>query len=899
MKSLISKRYGKSVFGVPLLACVGLVACGGDDGNGGPQVPITVDISADQATIQPGATAQVTATVGNDAANRGVTWTVSCPTSPCGTVSPSATTSGTPTTYAAPSTRPPADLAVSIIAIAVSNTAAAASAKITVAGGIAISIAPGDITMVPATTSTSFTATVVNDPAKGGVTWTLSCPAAPCGTVSPTTTASGVATTYTAPPTPLGSDLAVTLTATAVSNGAVGADVMFIVPGLTVGIETPPTPVKVSAGMSAQFTATVNNDPANKGVSWSLLCGVTECGTVSVSTSASGTPVTYTAPATPPPTDVLVTLTATSVTAPSVQGSVSVTVPAIAIGITPPSALIPLNVTQPFTGTVSYDPTASGVTWALTQSAAPCPSACGTLSAPMTAAGVATTYTAPATLPANSTVTLTATSVTDHSQSATATVTLTAGSVELIPADLNFIKIKQGKYCCVPPPQTAKLANTGNSPLTISNITIGGTNPTAFSQTNTCGSGVAAGGSCDITVKFLIGHGNYDTAVLSISDSSSDSPQQLHLTGSVHYQMTAAMRTTLAEQATAAVPPPSGVNPVGARLMHLVDSRRADPYLSNGMRRELLVRFWYPASPPASCVAAEYTSPQVWSYFGELLGVSLPRVSANSCLNAPIAVGLHPVVVFTHGFTGTFTDYSFLVEDLASRGYIVASVDHTYEATAVEFPDGRLAKSVFGSHLTKYVRSDAGALELAVSVRLGDLGFVLDELARLNAERDGYFAARLDLSRIALAGHSLGGLTTLRALESEPRFKAGILLDGVMPSHLASPLHQAVLTLVAGREGWNEDDCRLWDALHGPRLAVNMPGAEHIALSDAVWLLRSNVSTGGVSPEAAIAAMRAYVASFLDANLAGAAPESVPIASAANYPGAVIATRGQSLCAQR
>ena len=79
---------------------------------------------------------------------------------------------------------------------------------------------------------------------------------------------------------------------------------------------------------------------------------------------------------------------------------------------------------------------------------------------------------------------------------------------------------------------------------------------------------------------------------------------------------------------------------------------------------------------------------------------------------------------------------------------------------------------------------------------------------------------------------------------------------------------------------------------------MNLPGAEHIALSDAAWLLRSNVSTGGGSPEAAIAAMRAYVASFLDANLAGTAPESVPVASAANYPGAVIATRGQSLCAQ-
>jgi dienelactone hydrolase len=288
----------------------------------------------------------------------------------------------------------------------------------------------------------------------------------------------------------------------------------------------------------------------------------------------------------------------------------------------------------------------------------------------------------------------------------------------------------------------------------------------------------------------------------------------------------------------------------------------------------------------------------VWSYFGELLGVSLPRVSTNSCLNAPIAAGAHPVVVFSHGFTGTFTDYTFLVEDLASRGYVVASVDHTHEATAVEFPDGRLEKSVFGSHLTKYVRNDAGALALAVSVRLEDLRFVLDELERLNAGRDSHFAARLDLSRIALAGHSLGGLTTLRALEREPRFKAGVLLDGVMPPHLASPMHQAVLTLVAGRGQWNDDDCRLWNELRGPRLAVNLTGAEHIALSDAVWLLKGIVRTGSASPEQAIAVIRGYVATFLDSNLSG--PTAALLARpAASYPDAVVAAQAQSLCKQQ
>jgi predicted dienelactone hydrolase len=180
-------------------------------------------------------------------------------------------------------------------------------------------------------------------------------------------------------------------------------------------------------------------------------------------------------------------------------------------------------------------------------------------------------------------------------------------------------------------------------------------------------------------------------------------------------------------------------------------------------------------------------------------------------------------------------------------------------------------------------------------VRLDDLRFVLNTLQRLNAAPGGDFAGRLDLTRIALVGHSLGGLTTLRALESEPRFKAAVLLDGLVPPHFPKAIEQPVLNLVVGRERWNEDDCRLWDALHGPRIAVNLPGAEHIALSDAVWLLQGVVKSGASTPDRAIAAIRKYVAGFLDESLRDSGPGSWSTGSA-HDPGALVATGAQFLC---
>jgi dienelactone hydrolase len=650
----------------------------------------------------------------------------------------------------------------------------------------------------------------------------------------------------------------------------------------------------MTAGTSLGLTATVSYDQAGKGVTWTVSCSAANCGTVSPLSSASGQAVTYTAPPTPPPTDLQVTVTAQSMSAAASQGSVQITVKAVTVALTPLSALVPLTVGQQFIANVGYDPTASGVSWQLLQSGAPCPSTCGTISPLTTANGAAATYTAPASLPANTTVTVTATSVTESSVSVSGTVIVTNGSVELSPVDMSFIKVHRVR----PPPQIATMTNTGPSPLTISSISIDGTGASRFSQTNTCGTSLAPGASCDITVSFAWTPG-LRSAVLSIADSSKDSPQKINLAGNGQASVPALVHVALARQTAALVAPsPTGVSGVGTREIYLLDSRRANPYVASETRRELMVRLWYPMAggTSAACTPADYTSPQTWEYFGTLLGTTLPQVVTNSCRDAIAAPGPHPVVLLSHGFTGTSTDYTYLAEDLASRGYVVASISHTHEATAVAFPDGRLEKGVLGSYLTDDWHSDPGTLGFAVAVRFADLTFVLDQLAALNAGGNSNFSGRLDLSRIAIVGHSLGGLTAIRALENEPRVKAAVLLDAVVPPHLSNTVRQPVLNLVVGRQ-WNESDCNLLGSLAGPRLAVALPGAEHLALSDAVWLLKGSVATGS-TPEALIAATREYVAAFLDANLRGKDLQSLLVHVPAAPAGAVVADASQSVCAR-
>jgi FG-GAP-like repeat len=259
-------------------------------------------------------------------------------------------------------------------------------------------------------------------------------------------------------------------------------------------------------------------------------------------------------------------------------------------------------------------------------------------------------------------------SITDNAPDSPQKVYLAgAGTVvALDPPSLSFACSLNGNRC-PPPPQPTTLTNTGSTALTISKITIAGQ---YFSETNNCPARLDPNKACTITVEFNPKSFGALNGTVFVFDNGGGSPQQVALSGTHTKRGTStAARTALSMIQAAAVPAPTGPSQVGTQLMDLIDSSRDDQFLADGTKRELLVRFWYPASLAQGCMPAEYTPPAVWSYFSQLAKIPLPRVSTNSCMDAPITEGSHPVVVFTHGYTGTFTDYTFLAEDLASRGY--------------------------------------------------------------------------------------------------------------------------------------------------------------------------------------------------------------------------------------
>ena len=264
---------------------------------------------------------------------------------------------------------------------------------------ISVSINPQSPTAVSAGGTQTFTATVSNDSANGGVTWGASL-----GTI----TSNGV---YTAPAT-----IAVTSTtviATSKTDPSKSASVTVplvenCVGSMCIGPINPAT-ASLGIGGSQSFSDIVTGDSTNSGVTWSITSGP---GTLSGQTTTN---VIYNAPTTPINSAASVTLTATGKAASSLSATATIALNPVSVAITQTPGSMNGGTSQNVIATVANDGTNAGVTWTVTGG--------GSFSPSTTASGVATSFTAP-TPTSTSSVTVTATSKADPSKSASTVISI-------------------------------------------------------------------------------------------------------------------------------------------------------------------------------------------------------------------------------------------------------------------------------------------------------------------------------------------------------------------------------------------------------------------------------------------------------------------------------------------
>ncbi|SHN39211.1 Platelet-activating factor acetylhydrolase, isoform II [Cryptosporangium aurantiacum] len=299
-------------------------------------------------------------------------------------------------------------------------------------------------------------------------------------------------------------------------------------------------------------------------------------------------------------------------------------------------------------------------------------------------------------------------------------------------------------------------------------------------------------------------------------------------------------------------PEPSGQFAVGTRVVQWTDPQRSETFTADPHdRRTVVVQLWYPAQEsPAGTQRAQYLgrteheARTVSAALARQVGLpgflvdGVPRARTRSVVNAPVAggSGRFPIVLFSPGSGGVRTQNTAWAEELASHGYVVAALDHPYDSAAVVLADGRTIYATIAS--TGDQDKDEKLSVGWTAVRAADLRFVLTQLDQLGrGETTGPLTGRLDTSRVAVTGHSMGGAAALQAARQDRRFDVVIDLDGYPHGPTSPSLHQPTLALTQALTAGTDPRYlpRLTEVLElstATTYRLTIPGAAHLTFMD-------------------------------------------------------------------
>jgi predicted dienelactone hydrolase len=236
------------------------------------------------------------------------------------------------------------------------------------------------------------------------------------------------------------------------------------------------------------------------------------------------------------------------------------------------------------------------------------------------------------------------------------------------------------------------------------------------------------------------------------------------------------------------MPIPSGEYEIGTESFVLEDSERGELY-GDETKRRIKIQAWYPA------LTTDGYKQVPWLEDGKVVARALAKdtglpafvldhtalIMSNSYQNAPISdtSNEYPIVVISHGWRGFRNLHTDLAEELASLGYFVIGIDHTYGSVATVFSDDDISylnlDALRGREENDDFLGDANTL---VSTYAGDITLTINELEKMN---DGIlssqFEGKLDMDNIGLIGHSTGGGAGALVAINDERVKAIFGMD--------------------------------------------------------------------------------------------------------------------------
>ena len=369
------------------------------------------------------------------------------------------------------------------------------------------------------------------------------------------------------------------------------------------------------------------------------------------------------------------------------------------------------------------------------------------------------------------------------------------------------------------------------------------------------------------------------------------------------------------------LPTPTGSFPVGRVISDWADDAHSDKLApAPGTKRELLVWIWYPATAgPSGATMDDYlpaqvrapappaSGPLIFRLLSQAFGLltrDLSKVHGHSARDPDVSPRQrsYPVVIMRAGASLEVWNYSTLAEDLASHGYVVVGFDAPYRTGVVVFPDGRVVRRIPENNpelcLEKTGQERDRCANRLLSAWTADIAFVLDRLEQLSAsDASGKFTGRLDMTRVGVFDHSLGGAAAALFCHEDSRCKAGADVDGaphgsVIQAGIDRPFmfvlsdHSHESDPEGSQIGANIQS--IYDHLPPDgRAFIEIRGANHFLFSDDGALLKSHIvlrtlrllGIVGIDGRRQIAVTAYCLRSFFDAYLKGASVSRLKISS--------------------
>ncbi len=350
------------------------------------------------------------------------------------------------------------------------------------------------------------------------------------------------------------------------------------------------------------------------------------------------------------------------------------------------------------------------------------------------------------------------------------------------------------------------------------------------------------------------------------------------------------------------LPHPTGPFTIGTASYHLVDSSRPEFYTDDpNDAREFMMQVWYPAAPGEGDGLAEYIDRldiagpafATWLELPPFLLDHINLTKTDAVMGLPVLEsGLpYPIIFFSHGLHGFRSQNISNIQELASHGYVVVSIDHTYANMISVFPGDRVTfynSDIFSDEPLEPPRN-ANTL---VKVWAGDIDYALDQLSAWNSQEGNLYYQRLDPTTVGIFGHSTGGGTAVEFCARDSRCQAGIGLDSwiepVSEDVIADGLRQPFMFL-SSEEWIGEENSALgkalYDHLGSSGYMLTLSDTKHFDFSDLTLLspLTPQLDlTGSIDGPYSIGIQNEYILAFFDKHLKHV--DSQLLSQASSYP---------------